>query len=463
MTKRRIGLEVTSNRIRLVIFDGDKEKPVLLRKVEQPLEPDSDIADVVNQMLDGPAGFGDRFCTVLPGDDSFVRRLNFPFNDPRKIDAAAGMELASQLPVDISDHLVATTVARGEDGQFTTTAATYPQQKIAEFLDPFDSGKIPIHVLGLTPFTEISGLRPWLTNGILVRAHAGELTLSLVVDAEMVSHENCGPVEDTPQRLADQILREAGLLCRAERLSQQPLCLIGSDVTPTLISAIKEMDWEMITVPLEESGNPIDPAFLPVCAMALATDQPLINFRRGPFTLKSEWAALKKHFYIGGGLLLASLAILAATALHSYQFKTEVAQDYRKQLNQVFRETLPGQTAIVDPVQQLTVELNRLRETGRLVGLDKSTSALAVLRDFSTHTPKDITVDIKTFNYEPENLNVEGVTDSFDSVNRLAGELRKSPSFTAVRIADAKMGIQGKQVSFRLQISIGHAQQGGAL
>ncbi len=374
-----------------------------------------------------------------------------------------GWNWASQLPVDISDHLVATTPATGADGQFTTTAATYPQPKIAEFLAPFDAGKIPIHVLGLTPVTELSGLRPWLTHGLLVRAHDGLLTLSLVIDGEMTSHENCGPLEETPQHLAEQINREAGLLCRAERLSQQPLCLIGSNITPALITAIKEMDWDLITVPLDEGAHSIDPAFLPVCAMALAADRATINFRRGPFTLKSEWAALKKHFYIGGGLVLAALGILAATALHSYQFKTEVAEGYRKQLTQVFRETLPGQTAIVDPVQQLTVELSRLRETGQLVGLDKSTSALAVLRDFSAHTPKDITVDIKTFSYEPENLNVEGVTNSFDSVNRLAGELRKSPSFTAVRIADAKMGIEGKRVSFRLQISIGHTQQGGAL
>jgi len=462
MTKRRIGLEITSTRIRLAIFDDDKDKPVLLRKVEQNLEPDSDVAEVVNQMLDGPAGFGDRYCTVLPADDGFVRQLTFPFNDPRKIEAAAAMELASQLPVDISDHIVATTPTSGEEGQYTTTAATYPAEKIGAFLAPFDAGNIPIHVLGLTPFSEISGLRPWLTQGVLVRAHDDLLTLSLVQNGNVVSHENCGPTHDSAEELARQIHREASLLCRAARLSSQPLCLIGSNVTTALGQALKELDWELTALNLDEAGQTIEPAFLPVCSLALASDRSMINFRRGPFTLKSEWAALKKHFYVGGGLLVASLAILAATALHSYQFKTGMTENYRKQINQVFRETLPGQTAIVDAPQQLAAELNRLRETGQLVGLDKSTSALAVLRDFSTHTPKDITVDIKTFNYEPENLNVEGVTNSFDSVNRLAGELKKSPSFTAVRIADAKMGIEGKQVSFRLQISIGHPQ-GGAL
>nr|WP_320049898.1 GspL/Epsl periplasmic domain-containing protein [uncultured Desulfuromonas sp.] len=462
MTKRRIGLEITSNCIRLAIFDGDRDKPVLLRKVERPLEPDTDLAEQVNRMLDGPAGFGDRFCTVLPGDAGFVRRLSFPFNDPRKINAAAAMELASQLPVDISNHIVTTTTIREDGEQFTTTAATYPSASIAAFLAPFDAGNLPIHLLGLTPFTEVNGLSAWLSQGVLVKAHDDTLTLSLVIDGQIVSHENCGRVQDSTQDLAKQIYREVGLLCRAERQPLQPLCLMGSNISTGLANELKGLSCEILSIPIEEAGQSVDPAFLPVCSMALAADGAVLNFRRGPFTLKSEWAALKKHFYIGGGLLAASLAILVASALHTYQFKTDTAEGYRKQLNQVFRETLPGQTAIVDPVKQLTAELNRVRQTGRVVGLDKSTSALAVLRDFSSHTPKDLTVDIKTFNYEPDNLTVEGITNSFDSVNRLAGELRNSPSFTAVRIADAKMGIEGKQVSFRLQITIGHAQ-GGAL
>jgi general secretion pathway protein L len=460
MTKRRIGIEITPQCLRMAIFDDNRDTPVLLRKIEQPVNPDQELSEQINAMLDAPAGFGDRFCTALTSEGCFVRRLTFPFDDPRKIEAAAGMELAAQLPVDISDHIIATTPVVAEQDTYATMVATVPAEKIATALAPFEAIKLPLHVLGLSPFTEVNGLGNWFKQGILVRAHDGQLTLTLVQQGRVLSHENCGMIAEGDATLGDRILRESALLCRSERLEPQPLCLIGSHITTTLTTELAEQ-LEITDLSAVGGEQNLDNAFLPVCAMALAAEKPVINFRRGRFTLKSEWASLKKHFYIGGTLLLATIAILIGTALHSYQFKTGVAENYRKQINQVFRETLPGQTTIVDPVKQLEAELNRLRETGQLVGLDKSVSALSVLRDFSLHTPKDISVDIKNFNYEPEALTVEGITKSFDSVNRLASELRKSPSFSAVRIADAKMGLEGNKVTFRLQITIGH--QGGAL
>ena len=474
MTKRRIGIEITSQCIRMVIFTNNKEHPNRFKIIEQEIDegsfnaaddPDGNSGQLMLEMLGSRPGFADRFCSTLPTADGFVRQLNFPFSDPRKIDAAARMELATQLPADISQHIVATSPPVAVEQGVITTAATATSENIAATLRPFDEGKLPLHILGLSPYTEACGLRNWFADGFLIQIHEGQLLISLLQQGQVISFERCGQVSRNENStdddsLADLINSKTALLYRSSRLEQQPLCLIGNGVTATLNEALTQRGLELVELPLRDDKNEaIDPAFLPVCARALAADQATINFRRGPFTLKSEWAALKKHLYTGGSLLLVALIITGATAIHTFRHKTRIAEDSRHQITKIFRQTLPESKVIVDIPRQLQAALQQLRETGQLVGLDKSTSALSLLREISTRTPANLKVDIKKFNYEPQALVLDGVTNSFDSVNRLAGELRKAPIFGDVRIADAKMGLDGQQVTFRLQLAIG--QQGG--
>lgn len=465
MTKRRVGIEITAQHIRMAIFNGEKETPTLIKLAEKAIDDSSDIGELILEMLGSHPGFADRFCSSLPTASGFTRQLSFPFSDTRKIEAAARMELAAQLPSDISEHIVATTPPQANDDGVTTTAVTAASEQIEAALQPFEEIKLPLHVLGLSPYTEACGLQNWFSDGLLVQVHEQQLLISLLQQGQVVSFESSGRIIDNnnSDALAAQISRETAMICRSARLQQQPLCLIGNGINKELNNALTERGLELIDLPLQDNNQAVDPAFLPVCAQALAADQAMVNFRRGPFTLKSEWASIKKHLYTGGALLLVSLAIAAGTAIHTYRYKTDVAESYRQQMTKVFRQTLPETRAIVNIPMQLQAAVQQLKTTSQLVGLDKSTSALAVLREVSTHTPADLKVDIKNFNYESQSLVVDGVTNSFDSVNRLAGELRKSPIFNDVRIADAKTGLDGQQVSFRLQIAIGQqsGQQGG--
>jgi general secretion pathway protein L len=477
MTKRLVGIEITAQCIRMAIFTGEKENPTLERLVERAIDDDSVISKLLLEMLESPPGFADRFCCTLPTTDGFVRRLNFPFSDVRKIEAAAQMEMAAQLPTDISEHIVAITPPKNdEQGGVVTTAVTAARERIEAALQPFEEINLPLHVLGMSPYSEACGLQSWFSDGLLVQVHEQQLLISLLQQSQVLSFEACGHInnndgeKDGCHALATRITREVAMICRSARLPQQPhhpLCLIGNGVSPALIKALAEQGFDLFKLPLRNNSQTggqaadqtVAPAFLPVCARALAADQSMVNFRRGPFTLKSEWASLRKHLYLGGALLLVALAITSGTAIHTWQHKTATAESYRKQMTQIFRQTLPKSRAIVNIPMQLQAAVQQLKETSLLVGLDKSTSALSALREVSAHTPTNLKVDIKKFNYATQTLVIDGVSTSFNSVNRLAGELRKSAIFSEVRIADAKTGLDGKQVSFRLQIAIG--QQDG--
>lgn len=464
MTKRRVGIEITQQSIRMAIFDDNKENPTLIKHAQSAIDDTSNIPSVLLEMLGSRPGFADRTCTTLEAG-GFVRQLSFPFRDARKIAAAARMELAAQLPSDISDHIIATTAAQPSEGDATITAATATSEQISAALQPFEDSQFPLHLLGLSPYTEASGIKSWFANGVLVQLHHNQLLISLLQQGEVVSVEFCGQIQDTELQdanaLVGRIHREIATICRSARVSHQPICLMGDGISQQLRALLTERDYELIELPISVNDQPIDSAFLPVCAKALAANQPTLNFRTGPFTLKSEWATIKKHLYTGTALLVTALIITAATAIRSYQHKTNVAESYRKQMTQVFRQTLPNTRAIVNIPMQLQTAVQQLQSTSAQMGIDKSTSALSVLREFSAHTPEDLKVDIKSFKLEEVTLVVDGETNSFDSINRLTSELQKSVIFTKVDIADAKTTITGQSVTFRLQISI--SQQGEQL
>ncbi|MDY0189482.1 MAG: type II secretion system protein GspL [Desulfuromonas sp.] len=468
MTKQMVGIEITAQCVRMAIFAQTKEPPYKFTTVERPIDADNsdgDISQLIVEMLGSRPGFADRLCSTLPNMDGFVRQLNFPFTDRRKIEAAVRIELAAKLPVDISDHIIATSAPMALDKGVMVTAATATQHSIATALKPYDDGQLPLHILGLAPFTEACGLHNLFSAGFLVHIHEHQLIISLIQAGQVTNFTRHNLVTPEGESISDASIAEIitskiALLCHSAKVEQQPLCLIGNQVTVSIKEALKQQELVLFELPLRDhDNNDIDPAFLPVCALALAADQESFNFRRGPFTLKSEWAALKKHLYTGGALLAVTLLLLGGTAIYNYQHKNKIAEDYRHQITQVFRQTLPEAKVIVDVPRQLQAALQQLQQTGQLVGLDKSTSALAVLWEVSAHTPKNIKVDIQKFNYESQALTLDGITNSFDSVNQLAGELRKAPIFTEVRIADAKMGIDGNNVTFRLQLAI--SQQGG--
>jgi len=462
MIKRRVGIEITDQCIRMAVFNDDKQNPTLLQHTERAVDADSKIGELLLEMLGSRPGIADRTCSTLTSA-GFVRQLSFPFRDARKIAAAARMELTAQLPSDISDHVIATSAPQDSEGDAIVTAATATEEQITAALEPFEGNQFPLHVLGLSPFTEACGIKDWFDTGILIQLHQNQLLISLIQQGDVVSFETCGQVssaecDDAPS-LASRIHRKVAMMCRSARVNNQPLCLIGDNVTAELSKALNERDYQLVELPIHANSQKIDPAFLPVCARALAANQPTINFRTGPFTLKSEWAAMKKHLYSGAALLGAALIIMSATAIRTYQHKTDIAEGYRKQMTQIFRQTLPNTRAIVNIPMQLQSALQQLQTTGALMGVDKSTSALSVLREFSAHTPTDLKVDIKNFNMEEYSLVVDGETNSFDSINRLTSELQRSAIFTKVDIADAKTSIDGKSVNFRLQINIG--LQGG--
>ena len=102
----------------------------------------------------------------------------------------------------------------------------------------------------------------------------------------------------------------------------------------------------------------------------------------------------------------------------------------------------------------MQAKLAELREKSLILGIGKDRSALNLLREISLRTPTDLTLDVRELVYGDKEIRIEGVTESFEAINRISQKLQESPLFSESKISDAKMSLDGQKVDFRLNLTL---------
>ena len=458
MTKRLIGIDIGRHTLRLALLSREQGTVSVVSVMESPHEEVADQVAWLQEYLKDDSHIGDRLAACLPSSAALVRRLAFPFSDRRKITAALPFELAAQLPVALDDY---TTVmqppVRNADGA-TVVAAAVKTSLLTETLAPFDALAIPLHILDLAPYAYVAGLKGFLADGVLVSAMEQGTSLALVHSGEVLDYRHLPFGIDMPVAdRAQAIHREATALGRAQQLGgAMTLQLMGPLATPELLTALGALRDQVELLSIDINGQTIAAPFLPAVALALrAADTgkaQAFNLRQGPFALKSEWAGLRKNLIMVACLIGLILITVGVSMGLSYYDKLRQVRMLKGQMTSLYRATFPNATTIVDVPQQMKSAIRQLQED---VGIIDSAqlSSLQLLRTLS-ELPKLFSVDVEEVTMERNEVRLSGRTGTFEEVNRMAETLRNSPYFEKVEVAESKMDLDGKQVSYRLRLTL---------
>jgi len=463
MTKRLIGIDIDRKTLRLAVLARDQGTLSVVLVLEILHEEATDQLPRLRDFLNGDFHFADRLAACLPSSAALVRRLTFPFCDRRKIAAALSFELAGQLPVALDDYttVMQPPVRKGEGNR--TNATAVKTTLLAETIAPFDAQGIPLHILDLAPYAYVAGLKDFLADGILVCAMEQEICLALIRSGEVIDYLQLPlgvsiPVAD----LARVIHRQATVLGRAQQPGGMPLQLMGPLATPELVAALNMLREQVELLAIDINGQTIAAPFLPAVALALrAADtgkEQAFNLRQGVFALKGEWAGLRKTLIMAACLAGLTLITVGASMGLRYYDKQHQVTLLEQQMAALYRESFPNATKAVDVPLQMKSAIRQLQEEAGIISLDQP-SSLQVLRTLS-ELPKSLSVDMDEVTMERNEVRVSGQTSTFEEVNSMAETLRRSPYFEKVEVSESKMGLDGKQVSYRLRMTLGG--KGGA-
>lgn len=463
MSKRLIGIEIGDRTLRIAILNREKGQVTVDSLLERSYADADELAGHLKDQLSGEFSLGDQLVTCLPARSAYVRRMEFPFQDEKKIAAAIPFELSAQLPVSIEDCATATQKAQASGSGASITAAAVPRQTLQTLVDLFEQADVPLHRVDLAPFCHAASLGEQIGDGILVCATDQETTVCLLQNGQLKDYRVLpAATEQSAASHYRALLREVNVLSHAAGDAGLTVSLAGPAISPELEKTLQMAGYKVEMLSLELGGKLIEAPFLPAAALALRGKNDRadrsFNFRRGEYALKGEWANLKRKLVLLVALFGMSLLVLAGSMTIKYIDKARSAEQLQTEMVKIYRSLFPQATTIVDVPLQLQRAILDLQGKNRLLSGDQA-PALAILKDVS-RLPELVNVEIQELSISANELKMAGQTVSFEAVNQMARVLEESPLFTAVQVTDAKMSLDGNRINFRLSLSL--AGQGGA-
>ena len=458
MAKRFLGLDIGPHSAHLAVLDYDQGQVTQIQLLESRLEELPLQLAELRAALEGDFRIGDQLAAALPAKAAYVRSLEFPFRDPKKIRAALPFEMGSRLPVPMEECVAAAQPAiSSEANSVKVTAAAVPKTVLHEFLDPADEAGVPLHVLDLAPYAYVAGLTEWCSDGILVAANTIETTVSRIEAGHLVDYRLLpGGGELLSPGGLKTLHREIRSLTARDANRAMSIYLMGDAATAELAEQLLQAGLAVEQLTMRLAGEEVPAAFIPATALALRgaakENSNAFNFRQGDFTLKGEWQKLKTSLWISASLAVLICVVLASAAVINYRAKTKQVDALQTEMVELYRQTFPDATTIIDVPLQMQSALRDLRERSSLIG-GSQPGALTVLKALSS-LPDDLELDLQEFDYGPGNVRLSGQTTSFDALNRITEHLGRSTLFAEMQVTDAKMATDGNQVNFRLLLTL---------
>jgi len=458
MANRLIGVEITPRTIRLAVLGQHHGAATVIALEQRPYADAGELPGLLKAMV--PDGFQltDRVASALPAGQAYVRSLQFPFRERRKIMAAAPFELASQLPV-APEECQTVLLAPQECAEGArVVAAAVPKTTIAALLEPFQQNRLPLHILDLMPHALAGGIGDTIDTGLLICINEGEATLARLAGGQVAEHRHF-PLEgqEPAPELVSQLLREAAACRHRMGDGQAPTFLTGSLATPQLLEKMRSQGLPAQLFTLHLGHRDISPAFLPAVALALRAgakvDNRCFNLRQGIYAFRGEAAALRKTLYLFGGLFGASLLLFAVATALDYREKHLRAEALLQQMTRQYKETFPGSAITVDVPLQMQSKLQELRNRATALGIGSQPQMLPILKELSSLTER-IPYEVEDLSCDLEACSLTGSTDTFEAVNRIRKQLGASARFAKVEVAETRKGVDGSRIEFRLRLPL---------
>lgn len=432
----------------------------------------------------------------IPAEQISYRNLQMPFRDRKRIRQAIVFEVETMVPFPIEDLIVDFTVVDQLD-QNEILAASIRRSRISDYLDNLRGNGVDPSLLDIRGVP----MALWLLkrddmpdSGLLLEIGVRRNTIVLFLKrrislirsfpfgdglmAQAMSKEHterhegtgtdekieslftsfCGDVQHTIHVFGDWrrgvveperafITGEGSLYPETESILERALHIPVERINVARDAKVA-MDEE-----IAQAWNPatMDNAL----ALALRDNKQGMgfNFRKGEFEVKGRYLGLRKLMRNVAIFLVIIVLLLIADLGTEYYFLKKRYMMLDNQITQIFRQTLPEVTRIVDPVQQMRTKINEIKSSDlSLPGIGREQKVLDLLRDISLRISGSLDVKVLNMVVDPETVQIKGETDTFNTVDSIKKGLEPSQYFSEVIISSANLDRSGKRVQFEMKL-----------
>jgi general secretion pathway protein L len=455
--RRFIGLDIGPTTIRAVRVARTFKGLQVQETVRLPAGPDG-----LRQLR--AEGWGQDECVVasLPEAAVLSRRVELPFADPEKLRKVVPFELEELLPLALEDVAVEFELLSSGQGRAVVLAMAVPNTTLKDRLNllgqnGFTITRLTVPSLALAAF--YAGFMKSRDDGALLLSIDGDgevpvVTLCAVEQGRIVGVRTFlgSRALSSGQPLWAEVQRTIAIWGEERGTPFGTLYLAGGESTGPTLPGFLHKELGVPKIERCAGSNGCDPAFVVAAGLAvLGTER-----RPGRINFAKNSPAGAEHSHTRWRTLAVGLCLILALASISLGLRYRTQHARHEQLATTVRDlvqqSFPEVQAGADATRQAKGLVAEARKRSTALGIG-TPSLLELLSELTLHIPKDTQTEIKEVLLDADRLSIEAETDSFDSVERIKGELARSGSFVNVSVHDARSGIGGSRVRFRIQMT----------
>lgn len=522
MMKSVVGVDLGSTSLKVVELHGTWKGYAVVKAAERRLPtenggtcPPEQIAQALTELLSAHAIKPTRVVSAIPAHATFVRNLQLPFRDPRKIREVLKFEMEPHIPYPVEDVIVDFAKIRETDAAgCEVLAVAVPKTTVAEHIHIFELAGLVPEVVDWEIFGELNGYLAWRPSQgpgpvALVNLGASKTTVKIVKDGSIrftrsIVRGGNALTESIRQRLtltaaqaealklsdrdrdraniAEAIEIFLGLLAKeidhtllaystraAEEPVQEIVLLGGGAALPEALPFFQDhyglpttrfdMDRRLFPpspMTLQPQGGLVMPVAFGLAMCQVRRHALGLDFRREEFALRKSYDEIRGQLLSIGGML-ALLVGLALFDLYYHLHAKEIHfAQLQSQVEALFRETFPDVRRVSNEMAQAREKLREIETNLKGVGTlsGPQGSALEMLRELAVRTPQGLQVKITDLTISTEGISISGETLSFDGVDGLKKAYASSSYFDEVKVSQARAGTSGKGVEFKLAMTL---------
>jgi general secretion pathway protein L len=477
--------------------------------------PPEQVAQALTELLSAHAIKPAHVVSALPAHATFVRTLQLPFRDSRKIRDVLKFEMEPHIPYPVEDVVVDFAKLRDTAaGGCDVWAVAAPKLAMDEHVRIFELAGLVPAVVDWEIFGELNGYLAWRSAAdpgpvALVNLGASKTTVKIVKDATLqfarsIVRGGNALTESIRQRLT-LTTAQAEILKLSDR--ERDRASLADPIATFLAMLAKEIDHTLLAYSTRAGAEPVQeivllgggagmPEVLPFfqehygvpitlfdmdqrlfppapmtlqpkaglmmpVALGLAMRQVSrravgLDFRREEFALRKSYDEIRGQLLSIGGMVALLVGLSLFDLYYHLRTKESHYAQLQSQVEAIFRDTFPEVRRVSNEVAQAQERLRELETNLKGVGSlsGPQGSALEMLRELAVRMPQGLPVKITDLTISTEGISLSGETRSFDGVDSLKKAFAASAYFDEIKVSQARAGAGGQGVEFKIAITL---------
>lgn len=475
MGQRLVAIDVTPSAARVVVLEATFRKAQVAMVTTVPIPAGTDAAGVWTLVRDYVPQGVDNVVVGSDGRAASTRALQFPFVDPRKVDAAVAFELENVVPYELEKTAITWHIGHAADGRTEAVAALAAKEGVNALIDAMGAVGLEPRAVVL-PAAALAELVPHGDEAVAIACIDATTTHFALVrrGLQFARTLRVGLKDDSPAgsggHARTALTRELATTLRALPPGMQParLLITGSgsrvpglvpELTSRLTMPVELLDVVQGLAPIETGNNVIGPEYAIAAGLAAALlrrgrNVPL-NFRRGDLAYHGDLQVYRGEFTrIAVGLA----AVLLFAIIGSIVRYSMISAEERK-LTQGFcdasRKIIGREVCDPNAVMAIMKQTPGAAD-GVVVPAYSAASLLAMMSQALEGIDVqfvDLEMRVDGRADQNDRINGKGDAGSFEVVEEVAAKLRLDRCVKDVDVSRQKK-IEAGRVEFALSVQV---------